>query len=286
MKFVAIDVETANADMSSICQIGLVVFENGVLVSAWDTLVNPEAYFDQNNISIHGITREDVRTAPTFPEIEQELREILGTKIVACHTPFDKLAISRDLQKYGFPPLECTWLDTAKVARRAWTHLAPNGGYGLANLKVHLGLQFQHHVAVEDARAAGEILVRAIQETGISLEDWLARVEKPVAWSAASAKIIRAGNPDGMLFGAEVVFTGALCISRPKAAHLAAELGCNVSDAVTPSTTLLVVGRQNAYRLAGRDKSSKQRQAEELIQKGQALRIIGEDDFFQLVETK
>ncbi len=31
MNFVAIDVETANADMASICQIGLVKFENGIL---------------------------------------------------------------------------------------------------------------------------------------------------------------------------------------------------------------------------------------------------------------
>ena len=31
MNFVAIDVETANASMASICQIGLAEYENGVL---------------------------------------------------------------------------------------------------------------------------------------------------------------------------------------------------------------------------------------------------------------
>jgi len=42
MNFVAIDVETANSDMASICQIGIAKFENGILVEEWVSLVNPE----------------------------------------------------------------------------------------------------------------------------------------------------------------------------------------------------------------------------------------------------
>ena len=55
MQFVAIDVETANADMGSICQIGLAKFVDGQLAEEWCTLVDPEDYFDDVNISIHGI---------------------------------------------------------------------------------------------------------------------------------------------------------------------------------------------------------------------------------------
>ena len=42
MDFVAVDVETANADIASICQIGVVAFENGRVKESWQTLVNPE----------------------------------------------------------------------------------------------------------------------------------------------------------------------------------------------------------------------------------------------------
>lgn len=45
MQFVAIDVETANADMGSICQIGLARFVDGDLAEEWVTLVDPEDYF-------------------------------------------------------------------------------------------------------------------------------------------------------------------------------------------------------------------------------------------------
>ena len=37
MRFIALDVETANPDMSSICQIGIVHFEDGKPVETWSS---------------------------------------------------------------------------------------------------------------------------------------------------------------------------------------------------------------------------------------------------------
>ena len=59
--FVAIDVETANVDRSSICHIGAVRIENGIVADTFATLVDPETYFDQWNTQIHGITAAMVR---------------------------------------------------------------------------------------------------------------------------------------------------------------------------------------------------------------------------------
>ncbi len=70
MDFTSIDVETANADLSSICQIGVVQFCDGIIVNRWNTFVNRNDYFDALNVSVHGITESDVSTAPTFAEIE------------------------------------------------------------------------------------------------------------------------------------------------------------------------------------------------------------------------
>ncbi|WP_306456108.1 hypothetical protein [Octadecabacter ascidiaceicola] len=41
-----------------------------------------------------------------------------------------------------------------------------NGGHGLANLKKVLGLQFKHHDAGEDARAAAEVTLKAEASMG------------------------------------------------------------------------------------------------------------------------
>lgn len=39
--FTAIDFETANGDRNSICQIGLIVYKNGISVAEIDLLVQP-----------------------------------------------------------------------------------------------------------------------------------------------------------------------------------------------------------------------------------------------------
>ena len=57
MRFVSIDVETANPRMSSICQIGVVTFDRGQEVSAEVHLVNPHEYFDPFNVAVTGSLR-------------------------------------------------------------------------------------------------------------------------------------------------------------------------------------------------------------------------------------
>lgn len=73
MRFVAIDVETANADMASICSIGVAIFEDCALKSEWYSLIDPDDFFDPVNISIHGISADDVLDAPTLRDVMAEL---------------------------------------------------------------------------------------------------------------------------------------------------------------------------------------------------------------------
>lgn len=283
MEFVAIEIETANPDLSSICQIGVVSFDNGSITATWQRLVNPEDYFDPWNVSIHGIAEDAVADAPTFTEIISDLQELLSHQIVVCHTAFDRLALSRATDKYDLPGIACTWLDSAKIARRTWPKFAYSG-YGLGNITKVLGIVFEHHVAQEDARAAGGIVLRAIAETGISINEWVQRVRQPI--STGASEITQEGNPEGPLIGEVAVFTGALSIPRREAAKLVANAGCAVTDSINRATTLLIVGDQDIRRLAGHEKSSKHRKAEDLISKGHQIRILGESDFRYLVELE
>ncbi|MDD2774324.1 MAG: exonuclease domain-containing protein [Gallionella sp.] len=278
MRFIALDVETANPDMSSICQIGIVHFEDGKPVDTWSSLVDPQDYFDGMNVSIHGIDEEDVRGAPTFKQISAEINRRISGQVVAIHTAFDRNAITQAASRHSTTPPECFWLNTASVARRTWPEVAQRG-YGLAPLAVKLGIEFKHHNAAEDARAAGIILVRAMTEIGLDLAGLMERVQHPIN----SSRVAQNGNPEGLLYGEVVAFTGALIIPRHEAAALAARAGCEITDGVTKHTTLLVVGDQDIRLLNGHEKSSKHRKAEELIAKGKHIRILTETDFLSMV---
>jgi DNA polymerase-3 subunit epsilon len=172
--FVAVDVETANANLSSICQIAAVSFVAGRVVHVWQSLVNPEEPFAPLNVSLHGIDRTATQNAPPFPMVAPALCSLITDKVVASHMAFDKVALQRVYLKYCLPPVVCTWLDTARVSRRAWPRFARRG-YGLKSIASWCGIEFQHHNALEDARVAGALLLRAISDTGVSVDDWISR---------------------------------------------------------------------------------------------------------------
>jgi len=168
--FIALDVETANGDQGSICQIGLAAFKDWMLVQEWVSLVNPEEPFRDENTNIHGLAAAHVAEAPTLPEVAETLRAWLHQQIVVCHTMFDQQALTRSFAKYGLPGLECRWLDSRHVARQTWK--SP-GGYGLAAVCCLIGHEFKHHDALEDAKAAGAVILAAGRKTGLAPAAWL-----------------------------------------------------------------------------------------------------------------
>lgn len=281
MNFLALDVETANADSSSICQIGIAEFNNGEIIDKWSTLVNPEDYFDPFNVAIHGITEKQVKGAPIFKDIYQELKQRIENKVTIHHMPFDRIAINRACETYELEYIQPKWLDSAKIVRRTWQEFA-HSGYGLSNIAKHLDINFNHHDALEDATTAGIVVTKACEITKLSIEEWFKRVGQPIFLYNQSSNIKLEANPEGQLFGQTIVFTGALSIPRSEAGIMASQLGCCVTNSITKNTTILVVGFQDTTKLAGYDKSTKHRKAEELIEKGIKIKILSEKDFSEI----
>lgn len=137
-RFVAIDFETANADLASICQVGIATFEDGKLVDAWESLINPLDYFDWFNVEVHGIDEYDVVDAPTFPQVASEILQRIENHVVVSHTSFDRTTLSQAIVKNNLAEVTCQWLDTARVVRRAWIQWS-HRGYGLTNVCRELG---------------------------------------------------------------------------------------------------------------------------------------------------
>ena len=293
LTFNTIDVETANANRASICQIGIVHVQDGKIRDQWETLIDPEDWFDPYNTGIHGIRETDVRNSPTLPEIRGELRRRLRGSVLVSHTAFDRTAFERAMEKYELEQLQVIWLDSAKIACRAWPEEFDSRGWGLNNVAKYLNIAFRHHNALEDARAAAEIVLRACKETQLEINGWLERVEGPIFSSPSAAvsrpvgrttlQVKRDGNIEGPLYGETVVFTGTLTVPRDEAADMAAGVGCSVSSNVTKRTTILVVGIQDRKKFNGYDKSIKHRKAESLVSRGISIEILSERDFLELI---
>ena len=247
-------------------------------------LINPNAYFDEMNIYIHGITPSMVRNSPTIKQVESKIKGYFADNVVCSYGAFDRVSLTRI-----FPDLQNRWLDIMRVVRRCWSDKFAEKGYGLAKVSKHLKIkQENHHNALDDAIVAGGILNKALFESGKSLDYWLDRVEKPIHVEYDEnghilPKIKRQGDPNGPLYGEVVVFTGELSIPRQDAAKKAASVGCDVVDGVSKKVTLLIKGIQDKSRLAGKELSNKEIKAQELISKGHNIRILSENDFLELV---
>ncbi len=178
-EFTAIDLETANPDAYSICQIGIARYLDGELAEEWMSYIDPQANFNRDNIAIHGITAPAVRGWPTLPEVAGRLHEMLDGRIVVSHSHFDRVALEEAFDRHEIPRLSCEWLDSTLVARRAWEGFSKRG-FGLENLCRILGYRYQRHDALGDAKAAGVVMLAAIEQTGIGLTRWLRQVELPI----------------------------------------------------------------------------------------------------------
>ncbi len=164
-RFIALDVETSCGDSASICQIGIACVGSDGDIQTWATYVNPLMSFAPFNIQLHGIGPDTVKDAPTFAEVWVDLLPLLSRHPLVQHSRFDEKAIDAACKSQGLPRPSLVWANSVTIARAAWPELKGNGGHGLGNLKQVLELEFTHHDAGEDARAAAQVVLKAEAET-------------------------------------------------------------------------------------------------------------------------
>lgn len=156
--FAAIDFETANGCRSSVCSVGIVIVRNGVIVDRFYSLIRPTPnYYNYRTTEIHGLTRADTDSAPTFPEVWRQVEPLIdGLPLVAHNRPFDEGCLKAVFDQYGmtYPYYEfhCT-LKASRRCMRLPNHqlhtVAEACGYDLEN----------HHHALADAEACAAIAI-------------------------------------------------------------------------------------------------------------------------------
>ncbi|AOZ91826.1 3'-5' exonuclease [Paenibacillus crassostreae] len=162
MDFVAIDFETANANRSSACSLGLVEVQDGIITSEQVWLIDPEQDFDYRNIQIHGITANMVQGMPTFHELWPTIEPLLqGKQVVAHNASFDMSVLRYCLDQTGvdYPTFQyyCTYLLSKKM-------LQDMSSYKLNVIAAYYGIALNHHEALDDARACAKILLKLLEQ--------------------------------------------------------------------------------------------------------------------------
>lgn len=291
-RFAAIDVETANSSRASVCQIGIVIYENHQAVDQWSSLINPACDFHYRNTQIHGIKKSDVLTAPSLDEVIYDIKKIIGGSVLASYGSLDKSAMSQSIALYELPDLENDWVDVLNVARKTWSSADLKNGHALNEVCAFLSIDLNHHDALSDANAAAQVFVKAQQQTGTLTKDWIrsplpyptSAVGTKKRWFPKAIEAVPDANPNGPFFGKSIVFTGDFSlISRSDAIKLAANLGYSNKNSVSRKTDVVVFGEHDPTKVKA-EKSTKHLTAEKLLDAGAKLLLISETDFYAFLE--
>ncbi len=154
--FTAIDFETAHGKRWSICQVGLVRVENSIITDKLSILVQPpnNFYWDWFT-NIHHITPEITRNAPTFDKIWFMVEPFIKNQTVVAHNgfSFDFPVLAQTLQYYG--------LEVPEYEKHCTYGLFRDN---LASLCKKYQIYLNHHEALSDARACGELYQKYLKD--------------------------------------------------------------------------------------------------------------------------
>ena len=277
MNFTAIDVETADSNRWSICQVGLVKVREGVISDALSLLIRPpENQYSRMNTQVHGINAEITRDAPTFDEIWQDLLpHIEGQLLVAHNAQFDIGCLTRTLEYYSIEKpvfeVDCTYEKTG----RSLDCMCQAYAIDLAN----------HHDALCDAKACAQVYMKLLNKEVPDFSNIQPREKVPI-WEQPgheriSGDVLRPdlenGDPNSPFYGKKLVLTGVLeKITRLEAAEILKNLGADIDTGVTKRTN---------YIIAGKDPGpSKIKKARKYQDEGKDICILDEDEFLNMLE--
>lgn len=164
-KYIAFDIETTglNPVEDRIVELGAVLFENGIPVKKFSSLVNPNKFISFEATRVNNISNEMIQNAPRENIIYSKLVEFLedslsGETVICAHNArFDIGFLSNTLERLGYSG-NIKYIDTLSLSK--------NLIYGLENYKQSTVADYfdiineEAHRAVTDAETCGKILYR------------------------------------------------------------------------------------------------------------------------------
>jgi DNA polymerase III subunit epsilon len=172
-----IDVETTGTDASvdRIVEVGVVIARGGEIVERRNWLVNPGRPIPQEAMEVHKITDEDVKDAPPFAAVAEEIATMLaGCVPAAYNAAFDRAFLGNEVARTSLgsaanlaPALRrnVDWVDPL-----VWARELQQGerSRALGEVAARLGISIENaHRASDDAEAALRVMLALARDVRV-----------------------------------------------------------------------------------------------------------------------
>ncbi len=297
MDFVAIDFEKLNDSQLSVCEVGLVFFKNGKEVGLpYHSYINPVGELNRNDWAkkhLSHISDEMLLEAPSYDKLFPTLQQKIQDKLLVVHFKGADLNYIFNLEEhYNLPKLYSKWADTYEIAQ------------SLENCKNLSGLYSElfdtelpeHHKALDDARACGQIFEQLSSQVNIRLfiheEDYLP-TEKKREYNATNTRHTQYGTatvaPDGLVFNYDKILDKSFFKDKKVALSGMSVIDNNriksiLTDSLGAQCTSKPSGKTDVFIINQNNVGPSKRVDAIRFQKTTGLLIITDDYFWELVQ--
>ena len=296
MEFVAIDLEKLNESQLSVCEVGLVFFKNGKEIeSPYHSYINPVGELNRNDWAkkhLSHISDEMLLEAPSYDKLFPTLQQVIQDKLLVVHSKGADLNYIYNLEEhYNLPKLYSKWADTNEIARSL------GKCENLPDLYSELfDVPFtEHHKALDDARACGQIFELLSSQINIHLfiheEDYLPTEKKREYNATNNTRHTEHGTAnvptDGLVFnndgvpnfsyfkGKTIVLSGMSGCDNNRIKSILEEVGAKCTSSLSGKTDIFITSR-----VVGPSKKPKAIK----LQNENGLIVITDDYFWKLVQ--
>lgn len=152
--FAAIDFETANQHRTSVCSVGIVTVQDGIITDKFYSLIKPEPeFYTYWNTQVHGLTKNDTESSPVFPFVWEQIEPLIeGLPLVAHNKAFDESCLKAVFKMYRMDYPDYEFHCSLQLAKKKLKGKLPN--FQLHTVSEYCGYDLKnHHHALADAEA-------------------------------------------------------------------------------------------------------------------------------------
>src|SRR3970282_157015 len=121
-RFAFLDLETTGLSPwfgDRVCEVGIVLTDGKRIKEQYQTLVNPERPLSPGAASTNGLTDEELKSAPSFSDVADDVLEWLKGAVVVCHNAqFDVQFLDSEFKRLGREIQIPNLIDTLNLARQ------------------------------------------------------------------------------------------------------------------------------------------------------------------------
>lgn len=250
MNFVALDIERLNENQRSLCEIGMIKYENGISVGEFHSYVKPRVPLQRNDFALKHlshITDSMLNDSDDFAIVYGKMKLFVDGLLIVCHNKgADLNTIYYKEKECGVDGLYTNYIDTMDIFENKKLKEIYEELFGKK--------MPDSHFALEDARHTAKIFAYAQEHMNISQyikSDYIPEKEKPKSEKNYYSTV----SIDGLTIEDELLddfdFSDKICVISGESPYRSIlkeklPLYCkSVTDALSGRTNAFIVGDDN-----------------------------------------